>query len=73
MQNSWHSEAGKHAIWMRSPYEELGLELQKVSLLGDNEARLMVAQNKKSSTKTKHIRLRFHALKEYIEQGSASR
>ena len=65
------SEASREACWLRNLYWELGLLNQRVPTMirGDNEGSLAMARNPQYHKRSKHIDLRWHWIRELIEDG----
>ena len=66
------SEASQEAIWMKEFIMELGVvpsALDPVSIYYDNMGAIANAQEPRSHKKLKHIKLRFHAIREHIQDG----
>ena len=60
-------EAGKELIWLRDFLEELGVEQEKFPLHCDNQSAIHLAKNAAYHSRTKHIRRRYHWLRERVE------
>ena len=66
------SEASQEAIWMKEFITELGVvpsALDPMSIYCDNMGAIANAQEPRSHKKLKHIKLRFHAIREHIQDG----
>jgi hypothetical protein len=62
------AEAGNQASWYRMFLEELGYEIQDLILLyRDNHSTIKLALNPVTRRKSKHIPIRYHAIRGYIE------
>ncbi|KAK1682599.1 hypothetical protein QYE76_043447 [Lolium multiflorum] len=66
------SEASSEAVWMKRFIIELGVvpsALDPLVIYCDNMGAIANAQEPRSHKKLKHIKLRFHSIREYIEDG----
>ena len=62
------SEAGKHAVLLRDLMAELGHSPNKSTQINcDNQGAIKVAMNPGQHTRTKHIDIRYHLIRELIE------
>ena len=63
------TEAAKEALWLRRLIDELGVEQSKVKLFSDSQSALLLAQNPVYHARTKHIDVRYHKIRELMEEG----
>ncbi|KAK1684531.1 hypothetical protein QYE76_045379 [Lolium multiflorum] len=66
------SEASSEAVWMKRFIVELGVvpsALDPLVIYCDNMGAIANAQEPRSHKKLKHIKLHFHSIREYIEDG----
>ena len=65
------SEASREACWLRNLYSEMGLLNERIPTMirGDNEGSLAMARNPQYHKRSKHIDLRWHWIRELIEDG----
>ncbi|KAK1697104.1 hypothetical protein QYE76_013801 [Lolium multiflorum] len=66
------SEASSEAIWMKRFIVELGVvpsALDPLVIYCDNMGAIANAQEPRSHKRLKHIKLRYHSIREYIEDG----
>ena len=63
------SEAGNEAVYLQQLQGELRIGSEKVLLLGDNESSLKLAMNPVFHQRSKHIRIKYHSLRDRIEEG----
>jgi hypothetical protein len=56
-------------LWMRQTLRDYGYKLSKVSLLCDNESAIRMADNPVEHSRTKHIDIRYHFLRDYQQKG----
>nr|GFC37010.1 retrovirus-related Pol polyprotein from transposon TNT 1-94 [Tanacetum cinerariifolium] len=61
------TEAVKEAIWLRGLLEELGVELNKVTVNCDNQGAIHLSWNHVFHERTKHINVRYHFIREVLE------
>ena len=63
------AEAGNQAMWYRMFLEELGYEAKDpIPLHGDNQGSVNLGLNPVTGRKSKHIPLKFHVIRGYIER-----
>lgn len=60
------SEASKEAIWLRHLLEDLGYVVRPVAIHCDNQSAIKVIKNPVVSTRSKHIEIRYHAVREQV-------
>ena len=68
-------EASNHAIWLRNFAKELRIveSVEKpLKLFCDNRAAVLYANNNRSSSKSKHIDIKFLIVKERVQNGQIS-
>ncbi|KAK1678677.1 hypothetical protein QYE76_039525 [Lolium multiflorum] len=68
------SEASSEAVWMKRFIVELGVvpsALDPLVIYCDNMGAIANAQEPRSHKRLKHIKLRYHSIREYIEDGEA--
>jgi hypothetical protein len=56
-------------FWMRQTLRNYGYKLNKVSLLCDNESAIRMADNLVEHSRTKHIYIRYHFLRDHQQRG----
>ncbi|KAK1629077.1 hypothetical protein QYE76_003392 [Lolium multiflorum] len=69
------SEASSEAVWMKRFIVELGVVLSALDPLViycDNMGAIANAQEPRSHKRLKHIKLRYHSIHEYIEDGESN-
>ena len=59
-------EAGKEAIWYHEFMNEIGVPHSEVKLYLDNKSTISLVQNPVFQKRTKHIRLRYHKIREWV-------
>jgi hypothetical protein len=56
-------------LWMRQTLGDYGYKLSKVPLLCDNESAIRMADNPVEHSRTKHIAIRYHFLRDHQQRG----
>jgi hypothetical protein len=56
-------------LWMRQTLRDYGYKLIKVPLLCDNESAIRMAGNPVEHSRTKHIDIRYHFLRDHQQKG----
>jgi hypothetical protein len=56
-------------LWMRQTLRDYGYKLSKVPLLCDNESAILMADNPVEHSRTKHIDIRYHFLRDHQQKG----
>jgi hypothetical protein len=56
-------------LWMRQTLRDYGYKLTKVPLLYDNESAIRMADNPVKHSRTKHIVIRYHFLRDHQQKG----
>jgi pyruvate-formate lyase len=56
-------------LWMRQTLRDYGYKLSKVPLLYDNESDIRMAENPVEHSRTKHIDIRYHFLRDHSQMG----
>ena len=64
------ADAANQAAWYRNLLSEIGYEVSDpIPLHGDNQGAVYLALNPVTGRKSKHISIKFHAIRQYIEDG----
>ncbi|GJV80957.1 retrovirus-related pol polyprotein from transposon TNT 1-94 [Tanacetum coccineum] len=63
-------QASKEAVWLKMLLEDLIHEQEKITLFCDNQSALYLARNPTFHSKTKHIRVQYHFIREKVEEGT---
>ena len=66
------SEAAKEMIWLKKFLNESGKEQDNASMFSDSQSAIRLAKNLVFHSKCKHIQLRYHFIKELINDGDLS-
>ncbi|RDX85720.1 hypothetical protein CR513_33050, partial [Mucuna pruriens] len=64
------TQACKEAIWIKKVMEELGHKQQQIVVYCDSQSALHIARNPAFHSRTKHIAIRYHFVREVVEEGS---
>nr|GEU66938.1 hypothetical protein [Tanacetum cinerariifolium] len=56
-------------LWMRSQLTDYGLGFNKIPMYYDNKSAIVLCCNNVQHSKSKHIDIRFHFIKEHVENG----
>jgi hypothetical protein len=56
-------------LWMRQTLRDYGYKLTKVPLLCNNESAIRMADNPVEHSRTKHIAIRYHSLRDHQQRG----
>lgn len=64
------TQAFKEAIWLKKLMEELGHKQEKILLYCDSQSALHIARNPAFHSRTKHIDVQYHFVREVVEDGS---
>ena len=56
-------------LWISSTLRDFGLDLSDVPLYCDNTSAIHIAKNPVQHSRTKHIDIRFHFLRDHVEKG----
>ena len=62
-------EAGNEAVHLHQLQGEMKIGKESVLLLGDNESSLKLAMNPVFHQRSKHIRMKYHSLRDRVEEG----
>ncbi|GJV19240.1 retrovirus-related pol polyprotein from transposon TNT 1-94 [Tanacetum coccineum] len=63
------AQASKESVWLKMLLEELRHKQEKIALFCDNQSALYPARNLAFHSKTKHIRVQYHFVREKVEEG----
>ncbi|KAH9714562.1 hypothetical protein KPL71_020696 [Citrus sinensis] len=64
------TQACKEAIWIQRLLEELGHKQKKIYVFCDSQSVLHIARNPSFHSRTKHIGVQYHFVREVVEDGS---
>ncbi|GJT23399.1 retrovirus-related pol polyprotein from transposon TNT 1-94 [Tanacetum coccineum] len=68
-QDTRRSTSGSQIIWMRSQLTDYGLGFNKIPMYYDNKSVIALCCNNVQHSRSKHIDIRFHFIKEQVENG----
>ena len=63
------TEAFKEAMWVHGLIEDLGIDQENVEVFCDSQSAICLAKNQVHHSRTKHIDVRFHFIREIVEEG----
>ena len=63
------TEAIKEAIWLQGLLDDLGVGQKQVTVFCDSQSSIHLAKNQVYHAWTKHINVRYHFVREIIEEG----
>ena len=63
------TEAAKEAIWLKNLVTEMGLTQEAIRVHCDSQSALLLAQNLVYHARTKRIDIRYHRIRELVEDG----
>jgi hypothetical protein len=56
-------------LWMKQTLLDYGVKLKEIPLLCDNESAIKIANNPVQHSRTKHIDIRHHFLRDHVSKG----
>ncbi|GKD72315.1 hypothetical protein Tco_1330597, partial [Tanacetum coccineum] len=56
-----------HILWMRSQLTDYGFDINKIPLYSDSQSAIALSCNTMQHSRTKHIVVRYHFIKEQVE------
>ena len=66
------TEGVKEALWLWGLLDDLGIEQENVNLWCDSQSAIHLAKNQVHHARTKHIDVRYHFVRDVIEEGDIS-
>ncbi|GJS94358.1 retrovirus-related pol polyprotein from transposon TNT 1-94 [Tanacetum coccineum] len=60
---------GRQVLWMRSQLTDYGFGFNKIPMYCDNKSAIALCCNNVQHSRSKHIDIRFHFIKEHVENG----
>ena len=57
-------------LWMRNQLMDYGLQLEKIPIYCDNTSAIAITQNPVQHSRTKHIDIRYHFIREHVMNGT---
>jgi len=64
------TQACKEIMWIKRIMEELGHKQQQIVVYCDSQSALHILKNLAFHSRTKHIGIRYHFVREVVEKGS---
>ena len=64
------AKAVKEAIWLQGLLDDLGVGRKQVTVFCDSQSAIHLAKNQVYHARTKHIDVRYHFVREIIEEGA---
>jgi hypothetical protein len=64
------AEAARQAIWFRGLINEISDRIDQITIYGDNQRCQSLARNRQVEARTKHIDVRYHFIRDCIENNS---
>ena len=66
------SDTSRQIVWIQSLFHELGYQLRQIPICADNQGSIFIGSNPVQERRTKHIDIRYHYIRECIEEGKVS-
>lgn len=66
------SDAAQEAIWLKKLINELGTNIEQVTICGDNLSSMQIVKNSHCHNRSKHIDVRYHFIKDHYTNGNIS-
>ena len=64
------AHAAKEALWLRNVLEQLNLGSEHATVIQcDNQSSITLTRDQGHHSKTKHIDIRYHFIRDYVEMG----
>ncbi|GJS96633.1 hypothetical protein Tco_0803601 [Tanacetum coccineum] len=65
-----HAGCKDDLIWMRTQLLDYGFKYNRISMYCDSKSAIAISCNPVQHSKTKHIDIRYHFIKEHVERGT---
>ena len=62
------SDCSRQVVWIRTLLSEIGYQLKPIAICGDNNGSLFIASNPVTETRSKHIDIRYHYIRDVIDR-----
>ena len=62
------SDTSRQLVWIKALLAELGINMRPIPLCGDNQGSIFMASNPVQEHRIKHIDIRFHYVREVVQQ-----
>ena len=59
-------------MWIQSLFSELGYNMHRIPICADNQGSIFIGSNPVQERRTKHIDIRYHYIRECIEDNKVS-
>ena len=66
------SDCSRQVTWLQTLLTELGYPLKSIPICGDNQGSVFIASNPITERRSKHIDIRYHYIREKVENGTIS-
>ena len=63
------SDASRQIAWIQSLMKELSVNIKSIDLCGDNQGAIFLASNPAQESRSKHIDIRYHYIREMVNEG----
>ena len=63
------SDYSKQVVWIHTIMEELGYFLEPIPICRDNQGSIFMADNLVTASRSKHINLQCHDIRDYVKEG----
>jgi len=63
------SDYAKHSLWYMNIFKELNIKIKSVTINTDNKAAIYNCQNRIINSKSKHIDIKYHHVRDLISKG----
>ncbi|GJR75410.1 retrovirus-related pol polyprotein from transposon TNT 1-94 [Tanacetum coccineum] len=64
------SAGGAQVLWMRTQLTDYGYHFNKILIYCDSKSTIVISCNSVQHSRTKHIAVRYHFIKEHVEKGT---
>ena len=61
------SDCSRQIVWIQSLFGEMGINMARIPICGDNQGSIFIANNPVTEKRSKHIDIRYHYIREVIE------
>ena len=63
------SDCSRQVVWVRNLLAELGYNVRHIPLSGDNQGSIFIGSNPVTESRSKHIDIRYHYIREVYDKG----
>ena len=63
------SDCSRQVVWVRNLLAELGYNVKHIPLSGDNQGSIFIGSNPVTESRSKHIDIRYHYIREVYDKG----